>query len=174
MGFHMSLGYCYKKAVIIVQQLPAGSRSVRDVLCRRIKDAERNLNAAAASRLKGCLEDCRGLCCRNLQLDAVFGIPDFVYLLSVEPALESKMAECLRRENPFFTSNCPFLAAGVGPCLFPSDVRPEVCITSFCRGDETLKSEIRRVKMGFWKLGVFLHLRKVPRIHRLLFQIGQN
>jgi hypothetical protein len=168
----MSIRYDSKKAASILHRLPAGSRRVLDVFCQRIQEAERGLNAAAALRLKGCLEDCRGLCCRNLQLDAVFGVPDFAYLLSMEPSLETKIAACLGCEDRFFTSNCPFLVRGVGPCLFPPDVRPEVCITSFCCGDETLKAEIRRVKICFWKLGVFLHFRKLPRIHRLLVKTG--
>ena len=55
---------------------------------------------------------------------------------------------------------------------FPPDLRPEVCITSFCRGDDAIKAEIRRVKTDFWKLGVFLHFRKVPLVHRLLVKTG--
>jgi hypothetical protein len=168
----MSLRYCYKKAVRILQQLSPRSRDALDVLCRQVQDAERKLNAAACLRLKGCLEDCRGLCCRNLQLDAVFGEPDFVYLLAMASSLEEKIAECLRHEEPFFTSNCLFLEAGVGPCLFPPDVRPEVCITSFCRGDESLKPEIRRVKTCFWKLGLFLNISKFPLFSRLLVRDG--
>ncbi len=168
----MSLTYCSKRAAGILRRLPAGSRGALALLCRSINDAERKLNAAAALRLKGCLEDCRGLCCRNLQLDAVFGIPDFVYLLTVMPDLETEITECLRSEEPIFTSNCPFLQRSVGPCLFPRDVRPEVCITSFCRGDEALKTEIRRVKICFWKLGVFLHFKKLPLIYSLLARIG--
>jgi len=141
-------------------------------LCLRIQDAERKLNAAAALRLEGCLKDCRGLCCRNLQLDAVFGIPDFVYILALMPALDPKIEACLRHKDPFFTSNCPFLDRGVGPCIFPADLRPEVCITSFCRGDDAVRAEIRRVKIDFWKLGVLLHFRKVPLVHRLLLKSG--
>jgi hypothetical protein len=141
-------------------------------LCRQIQEAERRLNAAAAQRLKGCIEECRGLCCRNLQLDAVFGVPDFVYILAVEPSLEAAIERCLSTETPFFTSNCPFLENGVGPCLFPSDLRPEVCITSFCRGDELLKPQIRRVKICFWKLGVLVHARRLAFVHRLLAGAG--
>ncbi len=168
----MSLTYCSKKAAGILRRLPAGRRDALALLCRNINGAERKLNAAAALRLKGCLENCRGLCCRNLQLDAVFGVPDFVYLLTAMPSLEAGINECLRLEEPLFTSSCPFLQRGVGPCLFPPDVRPEVCITSFCRGDETLKTEIRRVKIGFWKLGFFLHFKKLPLIHALLAKTG--
>jgi hypothetical protein len=141
-------------------------------LCRQIQDAERKLNAAAALRLKGCLEDCRGLCCRNLQLDAVFGISDFVYILALEPLLDARIGESIRREDPLFTSNCLFLEQEVGPCIFPPDVRPEVCITSFCRGDDALKSDIRQVKRGFWKLGLLLGFRRFALLHRLLAKTG--
>jgi len=168
----MSLMYFSRKAAGILRRLPAGRRVALAALCRNINAAERKLNAAAALRLKGCLEDCRGLCCRNLQLDAVFGIPDFVYLLTAMPSLDAGISESLRLEEPLFTSNCPFLQRGVGPCLFPPDVRPEVCITSFCRGDEALKAEIRRVKICFWKLGVFLHFKKLPLVHSLLVKTG--
>jgi hypothetical protein len=168
----MSLMYFSRKAAGILRRLPSGRRGALALLCRNINAAEKKLNAAAALRLKGCLEDCRGLCCRNLQLDAVFGLTDFVYLLTVMPTLEVGISECLRIEEPLFTSDCPFLQRGVGPCLFPSDVRPEVCITSFCRDDEALKAEIRRVKICFWKLGVFLHFKKLPLVHSLLVKIG--
>jgi hypothetical protein len=168
----MSLNYCFKRATRIMRRFPPGSRDVRYALCRQIQDAQRELNAAAAVRLKSCLETCRGLCCRNLQLETVFGVADFVYLLTLEPALHEKVAECLRHEDPLFTSNCPFLERGIGPCLFPPDVRPEVCITSFCRDDAALSAEIRRVKIRFWKLGVLLRFRKVPRIQRMLVKIG--
>jgi hypothetical protein len=131
-------------------------------LCRRIREAEGGLNAAAAHRLAACHGDCRGMCCRNLQLDAVFGVPDFIYILASAPGLTVKIEECLLHEDPFFTADCFFLEGGVGPCIFPSDLRPEVCITSFCRGDESIKAEIRRVKTEFWKLGSLLHLRRFP------------
>jgi hypothetical protein len=168
----MSLRYSYHQAAKIVRQWPFENRPSLARLCGRIQDAERELNTAAALRLKGCLEGCRGLCCRNLQLDAVFGVPDFVYVLTLEPSLEATIEECTRHEDPLFTSNCLFLENGIGPCLFPPDVRPEVCITSFCRGDEALKPEIRRVKTGFWKLGVLLCFRRVPLVQRLLLKIG--
>jgi hypothetical protein len=141
-------------------------------LCLRIQGAERKLNAAAALRLEGCLKDCRGLCCRNLQLDAVFGIPDFVYILALTPAWAAKIEECLRHEDLFFTSDCPFLDRGVGPCIFQPDLRPEVCITSFCHGDDAVRAEIRRVKIDFWRLGVLLHFRKIPLVHRLIVKSG--
>jgi hypothetical protein len=168
----MSLSYCYGKAAHLLPRLQPHRRSVLETLCRQIQAAEIRLNAAAAARLKGCLEECRGLCCRNLDLDAVFGVPDFVYILTVEPALDAAVARCLRQESPIFTSDCIFLERGVGPCIFPPDVRPEVCITSFCRGDEALKKEIRRVKTCFWKLGVFVYAGRLPFIQRLLAGTG--
>jgi hypothetical protein len=112
------------------------------------------------------------MCCRNLQLEAVFGIPDFVYILALEPLLDAGIGKRLRGKDSLYTSNCPFLEGGVGPCIFPPDVRPEVCITSFCRGDEPLKAEIRRIKIGFWKLGVLVGFRRIPLLHRLLVRAG--
>jgi hypothetical protein len=164
----MSLGYLFSYAAEAVRQWPAESRPLLDRLCRQIQDAERRLNTAAAARLYGCLKECRGLCCRNLDLEAVFGAPDFVYIRVAGPTLDAAIAECLRRESPIFTSNCPFLEHDTGPCIFPSDVRPEVCITSFCRGDDALRAEIGRVKTCFWKLGFLLHVRKLPFVHRLI------
>lgn len=168
----MSLRHSHRQAAKIVRQWPSETRPLLTHLCRRIQEAEGELNAAAALRLKGCMENCQGLCCRNLQLDAVFGIPDFVYILTLAPALDAAIGECILHEDPLFTSNCLFLKRGVGPCLFPPDLRPEVCITSFCGGDEALKPEIRRVKMRFWKLGLFLRFRRVPRVQRLLVKTG--
>jgi hypothetical protein len=137
-------------------------------LCREIQAAERRLNAAAAGSLKGCLAECRGLCCRNLHLDAVFGVADFVYILHLAPALAEKTAACLENENPLFSSDCFFLADGVGPCLFPPDLRPELCITSFCRGDDPLGPEIRRVRRGFQKLGFLARFPGRAGIHHFL------
>jgi hypothetical protein len=168
----MSLPYCFRKATHILHRLSPELREALGTLCRQVQEAEKKLNAAAARRLQGCLENCRGLCCRNLDLGAVFGIPDFVYILTLEPTLTREMAECLRREEPLFTSNCPFLKEGVGPCIFPPDERPEVCITSFCRGDEALKPQIRQVKKCFWKLGFFLNISKFPLLARLLVRDG--
>lgn len=168
----MSLTHHFSKATRILHRFPSDRREVLEAVCRQIQDAERSLNMSAALRLKGCLEECQGRCCRNLDLEAVFGLPDFVYILALEPAMAAGMTECLRHEDPLFTSNCPFLEGGAGPCIFPPDVRPEVCVTSFCRGDAALRAEIGRVKKNFWKLGAFLTFRRVPFIHRMLAKSG--
>lgn len=167
----MSLSYLHGCATEAVRCWPSGSRPLLASLCRQIQNAERSLNSAAAIRLQGCLQACQGLCCRNLDLEAVFGVADFTYILATEPALDSRIAACLQHERPIFTSNCPFLENGAGPCIFPLDLRPEVCITSFCHGDGGLKSEIRRVKACFWKLGFFFHFKRVPFIYRLLARV---
>lgn len=167
----MSLRHLYGCAAEALRRWPSRSRPLLARLCRQIQDAERRLNAAAAIRLQGCLKECQGLCCRNLDLDAIFGVPDFVYILATDSSLDPFIAASLKHENPFFTMNCPFLEHGVGPCIFPPDVRPEVCITSFCRGDATLKPDIRRVKICFWKLGVLVQVRRLPYVHRLLADV---
>lgn len=167
----MSLRHCHYQAAKLLRHWPAGSRPLLDRLCRQIQEAERKLNEAAAARLQGCLRECRGLCCRNLDLEAVFGVSDFVYIRVAGATPDAAIADCLRREIPIFTSNCPFLEHGTGPCIFPPDVRPEVCITSFCHGDGALTAAIRAVKTRFWMLGTVLHTRRVPFIHRLLAEV---
>jgi hypothetical protein len=162
----------FSKATRILHRFPPDSRDLLDSVCRQIQDAEKSLNTAAAIRMQGCLKQCQGMCCRNLNLEAIFGVADFAYILAAQPGFDSAIRTCLQHERPIFTSDCPFLENGTGPCIFPSDVRPEVCITSFCRGEDALRAEIRRVKKGFWRLGVVLTLRKVPFIHRMLCKLG--
>jgi len=168
----MSLKHTFSIATRILQRLPVDSRDLLESVCRQIQDAERSLNTAAAIRMQGCLKECQGMCCRNLNLEAVFGVADFAYILAAQPGFDSAIRTSLQHERPVFTSDCPFLENGIGPCIFPPDVRPEVCITSFCRGSDALRAEIRRVKKGFWKLGVVLNCRKVPFIRRMLARLG--
>ncbi len=89
-----------------------------------------------------CIQRCGGICRRNLQLDLVIGHWDFVFMLASNPALKEKIEECLEKEAPFFTSDCIFLENGVGPCVFPPDARPEVCLVTFCDDTSPVKREI--------------------------------
>jgi hypothetical protein len=79
-----------------------------------------------------------------------------VYLLAMDASLAPRIEGCLVREEAFYTADCPFLEGGSGPCIFPEGLRPEVCITSFCRGGATVRQEIRRVRNAFRKLGRFV------------------
>ncbi len=130
--------------------------------------AEERLNAAAETALTRCLGACRGICCRNLQLDSVIATEDFVYILAAQPALHDRMADCLSREDPLFTADCIFLEAGTGPCIFPPHLRPEVCITSFCRSEPALEAECAEVRRAFRRLGRLVRRRRVLPVWRRL------
>lgn len=158
----MSIRQTTLRAERILRRWPIGNRPLLDSLCREIREAERGLNAAAARSLEGCLEGCRGLCCRNLDLSAVLGLEDFLYILCLEPGLWEEIAASVGQEAPLFSADCPFLECGRGPCRFPADLRPEVCITTFCRGEGAVKAEILRVRRGFQRLGRLRRLRRFP------------
>ncbi len=118
--------------------------------------AEEQLQAAGSSAFLRCYSGCEGLCCRNLEIDAVIGFSDFIYLLTVESQLQESISTCLENENRIFAGDCIFLINGKGPCIFPPTSRPEVCITTFCTDIEPLKNEIRCVKSQFMKLNLYL------------------
>ena len=164
----MSLGHAFHAADRLIRGLEPGLRPDLDACCREIRRAEERLNAAAADALARCAGGCRGICCRNLQLDAVIAREDFVYLLASQPALRGRMAECLGREEPLFTSDCVFLENGTGPCIFPPHLRPQVCITSFCRSEPSLTAECAAVRRAFRRLGRLVGFRRVlPAWRRL-------
>ncbi len=164
----MSLTHAFNSADRVIRQLDPGLRSDLDACCRDIRRAEERLNAAAATALTRCLGACRGICCRNLQLDAVIAAADFVYILASQPALHGRMADCLGREAPLFTCDCVFLEDGTGPCIFPPHLRPEVCITSFCRTEPALEAECAAVRRSFRRLGRLVRFRRVLPVCRRL------
>jgi hypothetical protein len=143
-------------------------------ICREIQGAEADLLSRAAPAMERCINACEGICCRNVQLEAIIGIWDLVYILTVAPDYRERMAACLEKEVPLFAADCIFLENGVGPCILPPTARAEVCLTTFCSSTDAIAPEIRRVKRKFYRLGWFIATRK-PRmawdvLHRLLRQ----
>lgn len=152
----MSLRYYFAKAQKTISRIAPYDRAIIEKQCRSIRLAEEQLQAAGRSAFLRCYSGCEGLCCRNLELDAVIGFSDFIYLLTVEGQLKESISTCLENEKRFFAGDCVFLINGKGPCIFPPTSRPEVCITTFCTETETLKHEIWRVKSQFMKLNFYL------------------
>ena len=142
----------------------AGLRPVdRLTLCRicgEIQAAEADLLKQAEANMDRCIAACQGLCCRNIQLEAIIGVWDLVYILTVAPAYRDRMAACLENEIPFYAADCIFLENGVGPCLLPATARAEVCLTTFCSRTDAIDQEIRAVKRKFYKLGWFIATRR--------------
>ena len=152
----MGLGYQYKKARKTLRCLAPEDRCALEKICHAIQQAEEDLRKAAADALRNCQSTCRGICCRNVDLDAVLGFADFVYILTLAPDLADKTAACLGNEPVLYISDCIFLENGTGPCIFPETVMPEVCITTFCGDDTPARKEIKRLKWKFFHLNWFL------------------
>ena len=157
------------KADFIAAERFLGSLSSADKerlrkICREIQAAEKHLLSHAGPAMDRCINACEGICCRNIQLDAIIGMWDLVYILTVAGECRDRMAACLENEKPFFAADCLFLEDQVGPCIFPSTARAEVCLTTFCSRTDTIAREIRQVKRAFYKLGWFILIRKPRRL----------
>ena len=153
----------FVEAEKIIAGLRPGDRVKLRRICQEIQTAETNLLKQADQSMDHCIKSCEGLCCRNIQLEAIIGVWDLVYLLTMASDFRDQMAACLEKEIPFYAADCVFLENGVGPCIFPSAVRAEVCLTTFCSRTDSIEQEIRQVKRKFYKLGWFIALRK-PRM----------
>jgi hypothetical protein len=160
------LRYHFKTAKRILSRITSPERQIIENRCRTIQIAEEQLQKAGRSSFLRCYSGCEGLCCRNLDIDAVIGLGDFIYLLTVEKELEKSVSDCLQNEKNFFTADCLFLINKKGPCFFPETSRPEVCITTFCFDDNSVKEEIRRVKSEFMKLNLYLFFLKFKLLFR--------
>ena len=152
----MVLRYFFRKAAKTIDWLAPSDLADLCRRCREIQVAEEKLLSAGRSAFLRCYSGCEGLCCRNVEIDAVIGFSDFIYILTLAGHLRESMAICLEHENRFFAADCVFLLTGKGPCIFPPAVRPEVCITTFCTEVEPVKQEIRKVKFLFMKLNLYL------------------
>jgi len=164
--------YFVEAEQIIAGLHPADHEKLRSI-CQEIQAAETNLLKQAEHNMDRCIKACEGLCCRNIQLEAIIGVWDLVYILTVASDFRDRMAACLENEIPFYAADCIFLENGVGPCIFPSAVRAEVCLTTFCSRTEVINQEIQQVKRKFYKLGWFIAMRK-PRmtVDRLRRRLG--
>ena len=148
----MSIKSNIRQARALLASLSAADLGRVRNACRDIQTAQNELLAAADTMMVRCRDGCQGLCCRNVDLDAIISPWDLVYILILKPELQTRIASCTEDSEGFYSSDCPFLEAGVGPCIFPTDVRPEVCITSFCTSTTPINGELRRVKRAFFKL----------------------
>jgi hypothetical protein len=166
----MSLNQKLHAAVRLLDHLPPEDRSDLQRICHAIRQAQAELLARAAHAMQRCLHNCGGLCCRNTQIDAIISHWDFVFILGLDPAWQAAMAACIADEAPYFTADCLFLKTQGGPCIFPSDVRPEVCITTFCSDTAAIREELRRVQRAFRRLRRFMLFRRLRALGRRLAQ----
>ena len=158
----MSLRYKLNKARALIAALTPAEHNELKRICEAIQSSQAALLQNAGPAMHQCIHNCEGLCCRNAQVDEIIGLWDLVFILTLAPALAETMAERVAEEKPFYSADCLFLKSRIGPCIFASDVRPEVCVTTFCSGDTGIQKEIRAVKRQFIKLPWFFFRRK-PR-----------
>lgn len=158
--------YQFNTARRILQSLDAGNSLALARLCMQIHGAEQALIIASKPYLNRCVQGCQGLCCRNVCLDEIIGLEDFIYILSLAPHLDAKIEKQLKNLKCLFTADCVFLENSMGPCIFPADIRPEVCITSFCTDTPDASRQIGAVKWGFQKLAWFVRMLRMKTFFR--------
>jgi hypothetical protein len=162
----MGLVHEFRKARRIRQSLHPEDGLALSRICKQIHDTEKALNLAARPYLNRCLHVCQGLCCRNVFLNEIIGFEDFVYILSLMPDLDVEIENRLKNLNRLYTADCIFLKDSRGPCIFPADIRPEVCITSFCIETPNASRQIGAVKWGFQKLAWSVRLCRTRTLFR--------
>jgi hypothetical protein len=164
----MQLQKKFQKAVAIIDQLTPEEINRLHRICRDIQAAEEQLLTAATELIRRCVDSCEGLCCRNLRIEQVIDIYDLIFILTAAGQMKPRIQKRLGRMNPFFSADCVFLKDGGGPCIFPFNTRPEICITSFCSREDQIGPEIRLVTRRFTALRRFLLFRKPRRLQRRL------
>ncbi len=162
----MSLAHQFKQAEKILNGFCDEDKKEVIKICQEIRSAEIALQKKSAGLMRRCMEKCNGMCCRNVQLDLIINRLDFLYILALRPNLRQRILECLKKEKPFFSMDCMFLKNGTGPCIFPSDARPEVCIVTFCADTGPIRREINNVKRKFFKLNWYIFLIRFKNLLR--------
>ena len=165
----MSLRYKLNKARALIAALTPAEHGELKRICEAIQRSQTALLQNAGPAMLQCIHNCEGLCCRNAQVDDIIGLWDIVFILTLTPTLADPMADRVADEQPFYSADCMFLKSHSEPCIFASDIRPEVCISTFCSGDAGIQKEIRAVKRQFFKLPWFF-LKRKPRTFWLALQ----
>jgi hypothetical protein len=147
------------KAASAIAKLSAQQRSGLQERCAQIQQAQSLLNRVGEPYFRQCLQQCRGLCCRNIHVDDIITLLDFVFILGSDGGLLDGMRQCAERQD-LFSADCVFLQNGVGPCMFHDHAKPERCVISFCSETGAINREIRTVRKKFSALARFLALRQ--------------
>jgi hypothetical protein len=156
----MGLKYKFKKAEKIISSLDAEAFKELQNVCKEIQIAEDRLLKKGTSCFNLCKHKCEGLCCRNIQEDGIISQGDFVYILTLQNSMRDRIFKQAKAYSGLYPADCVFLEKGEGPCIFPPNVMPEICITSFCNSTAGIRKEIGLVKIKFLKLRWVIFLTK--------------
>lgn len=148
----MGTRYLFEKAVKISTALSPVEKNTVIRLCRAIQASQKTLVAMADEAMTHCRCHCRGICCQNLDIDSIFSLWDFIFILMLRPDLEDEMRNRLNAHTSLYLSPCPFLIDHKGPCIFPDGIKAQICVITFCTGTENIKKSIQQVNRDFYKL----------------------
>ncbi len=165
----MYLNKTLKKAQKFISRLRHNDLKKLKNICAEIREAEKNLitKAFELSILDKCEKRCKGICCKNIQIDAVINFLDFVYILGMDNSFKDDIRKCLKNET-LFISDCVFLKNNEGPCIFPYGLKPEKCVITFCFDEDLIKKEINLVRTKFTKLHLFIIITNLKYIKKKL------
>ena len=152
----MGLKNKYKRAEKIISNTDGEDYRIIKAICREIQVTQQQLVMKAADNFTRCLNGCHGLCCKNIMLDDIISLNDFILIQTLQPGMKPEIERCLEDEKIMFTADCIFLKNQTGPCLFPDDLKPCTCVTTFCDDTVPARKEIGAVKMKFLKLDWFI------------------
>ncbi len=138
MGLRFKFNQARKILNDIDPEILKGAREIG----KEIRKAEEKLTLKGKRLFFKCKTECQGLCCRNLHPDSIISLHDFLFILMMNPKMDASISKCLEKENIFYTSDCIFLKDSKGPCIFPPDSMPEICIASFCSYERSIEKEI--------------------------------
>ena len=148
----MGTGYLFEKAVKISQNLSSPENAMIKNLCRAIQKSQEELLFAAHDAMFNCIRQCKGICCQSLDIDSIFSLWDFIFILMLRPDLKDEMQKRLDAHTSLYLSPCPFLIDGRGPCIFPDGIKAQICVITFCSNDEKIKKPVKKVNLNFYKL----------------------
>ncbi len=166
----MGITHQYNRARAFVHAQTGPAHQELLAICRSIQQAQSALQTRARPYLRHCRQ-CAGLCCRRIHIESIVHRPDFIFILTLMPHMQDTIQKCIQRGTAPHAADCPFLANGVGPCLFPATIRPMVCITAFCFETPKANRRIRALKRRFltlqtwiWKQDMLARWHKLKKI----------
>ena len=160
----MSTLYLFKQAVKISQKFSQDNKVTVGNACRNIQNAQKELLLAAEKSMSRCRGICKGMCCKNLYIDSIFSLWDFIFILNILPHMQDEIRKRLESHLFLYSADCPFLKNKHGPCLFPASVKGQVCIVTFCGNDEHLKRPIKKVNHLFFKLSFLVWSLRIKKL----------
>ena len=166
----MGTRYLFEKAVKISNSLSPAEKASVLRLCQAIQTSQQDLIAMANVAMHHCLYRCRGICCKNLDIDSIFSLWDFIFILMLRPDLKDEMRNRLNAHTSLYLSPCPFLIDHTGPCIFPDGIKAQICVITFCTNDEDSKKPIQQVNLNFYRLCWQIQGLRVKSTARNLFK----